>query len=235
MKNVNLVPQWYQRQQRRKRNLRIHVGLMLAVGGLMLGARFVAQQRITSIDHTRDSLRQTLSSLPNPSRELQAKQADLKRLEDLRLARRELGNTIPMSAVIQQLQNDLTPGMALSNVLIDVRSEPIKGSGFVGDTKNPPRYHDVAHLTVVGLSPDNRQVDQFIDSASKNPLFSDITQDYTRTGGLHNYPVRKFEIQLAMDLEPLTAQTAEAPPGSASVAGADNPSPADSEAADHGQ
>ena len=137
-----------------------------------------------------------------------------------------------MSAVIQQLQNDMTPGMALSNVLIDVRSEPVKGCGFVGDTRNPPRYHDVAHLTVIGMAPDDRQVAQLIDSVSKNPLFADVTLDFTRTGALHNYPVRKFEIQLAMDLEPLTTQSVDAQPArSGSVADADTSPAADPEGA----
>ncbi len=77
----------------------------------------------------------------------------LKRLNNLELAYRELGNTIPMSAVIQQIQNDMTMGMALSRVTIDVRSEPVKGSGFVGDAAHPPHNHDVAHIVVVGSRP----------------------------------------------------------------------------------
>ena len=58
-----------------------------------------------------------------------------------------------MSAVVQQLRNEMTAGMALSNVAIDVRSEPLKGSGFVGDPHNPPKYHEVAHLNILGIAP----------------------------------------------------------------------------------
>ena len=109
-----------------------------------------------------------------------------------------------MSEVIQQLQNDMTPGVALSNVSIEVRPEPVKGSGFVGDPKNPPRYHDVAHLTVVGISPNDQQITQLVEKVSKNALFSDVSLNYTRTGTLQGYTVRRFEFQLSMDLERLS-------------------------------
>lgn len=219
MKTVNLVPGWYQRQQRRRKNLRLHVGFMLLLGALMIAARVVGQQRLAVLNARRGTLQQALAATPSHDAQLKEQQANLHRLQDLQLARRELGNTVPMSAVIQQLQNDMTPGMALSNVLIDVRSEPVKGSGVVGDTRNPPRYHDVAHLTVVGIAPNDRQVAQLIDMISKNQLFSDVTLDFTRTGTLHNYPVRKFEIQLGMDLEPLTTQTVDADASPAPQAG----------------
>jgi len=212
MKTVNLVPGWYQRQQRRRKNLRVHVGLMVLLGASIFGAHQLGNRQIRGLVAECNALKNTLDHTPSQEAELRRQQAELKRLEDLRLARRELGNTVPMSAVIQQLQNDMTPGMALSDVLIDVRSEPVKGSGVVGDTRNPPRYRDVAHLTVVGMAPNDRQVAQLIDSVSKNELFSDVTLDYTRTGTLHNYPIRKFEIQLGMDLEPLTTQTVDALP-----------------------
>ena len=83
------------------------------------------------------ALAATLKNIHDPAAKLQQAKTDLRRLEDLRLARQELGNTIPMSAVIQQLQNDMTRGMALSSVNVEVRPEPVRGSGVVGDPKNP--------------------------------------------------------------------------------------------------
>ena len=125
-----------------------------------------------------------------------------------------------MSAVIQQLQNDMTRGMAFSNVNVEVRPEPLRGSGVVGDPKNPPRYHDVAHLSITGIAPDESRIAVYIDNISKNPLFADVMLNYTRTGELLHHPVRRFEIQLSMDLERLTSVApdtlAAAPPGGAS-------------------
>ena len=48
-------------------------------------------------------------------------QNELKSLQEKRLTRKELGNPVPMSAVIQQLQNSMSPGMALSDVSIETR------------------------------------------------------------------------------------------------------------------
>jgi hypothetical protein len=110
-----------------------------------------------------------------------------------------------MSAVMQQLRNEMSRGMALSNVNVDVRPEPVRGSGVVGDTKNPPRYHDVAHMSVTGMAPNDVQIAKYIDSVSKNPLFEDVTLNFTRTGEQQRRAVRKFEIQLSIDLERLTS------------------------------
>ena len=219
MKTVNLLPDWYSLHQRQRKNLRIHLGVMLLLGAAMSGAVILGLQHRSGLYRQRASLAAALQTVGDPEPELRRLKADLKRLEDLRLARAELGNTIPMSAVIQQLQNDMTPGMALSNVAVDVRSEPLRGSGFVGDPRNPPRYRDVAHLNVVGIAPNDIQIAQLIDKVSRNPLFSDVTLDYTRTGELQRFPVRKFQIQLHMDLQRLTS---EAPDSAAAPA---NPTP----------
>ena len=186
--------------------MRIHIGVMLLLGVAMSGAVVLGLQHRARLYRQRDVLATALQTVGDPEPELRSIKADLKRLVDLRFARAELGNTIPMSAVIQQLQNDMTPGMALSNVVVEVRSEPVKGSGFVGDVHNPPRYRDVAHLNVMGIAPNDVQIAQLIDKVSRNPLFSDVTLDYTQTGELQHFPVRKFDIQISMDLERLTSE-----------------------------
>ncbi len=205
MKTVNLLPGWYRQQQRRQVNLRFHAGAMLVLGATMIGLAMAGRRELTALNHRRDALAEALQQVKDPAPELQQAQTDLRRLEDLRLARQELGNTIPMSAVIQQLQNDMTRGMAFSNVGVEVRPEPVRGSGVVGDPKNPPRYHDVAHLSITGIAPDESRIAAFIDNISRNPLFADVMLNYTRTGELQHYPVRRFEIQLSMDLERLTS------------------------------
>jgi hypothetical protein len=221
MKTVNLLPGWYRLQQRRQKNIRVHIGVMLLLGVAMSGTVVLGLEHRSNLYRQRNAIAATLQTIGNPEPELRRLKTDLKRLVDLRFARAELGNTIPMSAVIQQLQNDMTPGMALSSVSVEVRSEPVKGSGFVGDVHNPPRYHDVAHLNITGIAPNDMQIAQLIDKISRNPLFSDVTLDYTRTGELQRFPVRKFEIQIGMDLERLTSEapdTAVAAPPATSPA-----------------
>jgi Tfp pilus assembly protein PilN len=205
MKTVNFLPGWYRQQQRRQINMHFHAGAMLLLGAAMIGLTAAGRRELTAMNHRRDALAATWKNISDPAAQLQRAKTDLHRLEDLRLARQELGNTIPMSAVIQQLQNDMTRGMALSNVAVEVRPEPLRGSGVVGDPRNPPRYHDVAHLSITGIAPDEGRIAAFIDNISKNPLFADVMLDYTRTGELLHYPVRRFEIQLSMDLERLTS------------------------------
>ncbi|HEY4329283.1 MAG TPA: hypothetical protein VGN88_06080, partial [Phycisphaerae bacterium] len=45
---------------------------------------------------------------------------------------------------------------------------------------------------------------QLVEKVSKNELFSDVSLNYTRTGTLQGYTVRRFEFQLNMDLERLS-------------------------------
>jgi len=208
MKTVNLLPQWYVMQGHRQKLLRLHVAVMVLMGAGMCGASWLGRQKLAAREAQRDRLALQLQSIADPTAEFLAAEADLHRLEELRLARKELGNTVPMSAVVQQLRNEMTPGMALSNVSIDVRSEPVKGSGFVGDPRNPPKYHDVAHLNILGIAPNDKQITQFIEVVSRNPLFAGVTLDFTRTSTLQSYSVRKFQIQLDMDLERLTTEDA---------------------------
>jgi hypothetical protein len=209
MKRVNLLPEWYVQQHRLTRALRVHVAVMVALGASLAGAIWLGKQQVQALNRERDHVTATLQSVRDPQKELAQAQADLRRLEDLRAARKELGNTVPMSNVIQQLRNKMTPGMALSDVAIDVRAEPMKGSGVVGDLRNPPRYHDVAHLTIMGIAPNDKQITQFIDFISRNPLFAGVTLDFIRTGSLDGYTVRKFELQIDMDMELLATEDPE--------------------------
>ncbi len=209
MKNVNLLPGWYLQQRRQQRNLKLHVVAMMLIGGVMVGLSLLGRQRLASLNSQHQAVATELSLTPDPEANLRTVKASLQHLQDRREARQELGNTVPMSSVIQQLQNAMTPGMALSNLAIDVQPQPVKGSGVVGDQRNPPRYHEVAHLTVGGVARDDRQIAQLFKDLTNNHLFTDVMLDYNRPGALQGYSVRKFEIQLSMDLEKLITQTPE--------------------------
>src|SRR5947209_1667847 len=121
MKTINLLPTWYLNQQRARKNLRLQVVGMILLGAVMLGAMFVGQKRLASMKLQSEKLAAQLNQIGDPSVELLKEQMNLKHLEELKLAHRELGKPIPYSKVIQQVQNGMTPGMALSNVGIDVR------------------------------------------------------------------------------------------------------------------
>ena len=210
MKTINLLPSWYLEQRRYQKNVRLQVGAMVLLGAAMFGITLLARQHLAAMQVQSAKLAEQLSHIGDPGAELQRQQQSMRRLEELKLAHRELGKPIPYSKVIQQVQNAMTPGMALSNVGIDVRSDPVKGSGFVGDSHNPPRYHDTARISIVGIAPRNEQISQLLGKVSTNPLFTDVTLDYTRAGTLEGYSVLKFEIQMSMDLERLTSQDPDA-------------------------
>ncbi len=206
MKTINLLPEWYFRQHQQKKKLRMHIACMVVLAGGCVGATFVGRSRVGAMEEHCTDLGARVTQAGDVNAKLAAQQAELMRLDNLELAYRELGNTIPMSAVIQQIQNEMTAGMALSRVTIDVRSEPVKGSGFVGDSKHPPRNHDVAHMVVVGIAPNDVQIAELIGKISTNALFSDVSLNFTHTEILSEHSIRRFEIQMEMELERLATE-----------------------------
>ena len=203
MKTVNFLPDWYRQQQRQGRNVRLHVGVMVLLGTAIAGARFVADEHVASLAAERTQYVEQANRIGDPTPALEAKRGELKRLENIQLAYRELGNTIPMSAVTQQVLNDMTMGMALSHVGIEVHTEAIKGSGILGDVLHPPRTHNVAHITFVGVAPNDVLIAQLVGKISQNTLFSDVSLNYTHTELLADRSIRRFEIQMSMDLDRL--------------------------------
>jgi hypothetical protein len=161
------------------------------------------------------ALQERLKMLPDEENLVKTRQAELARLQNIQLAYQELGSPVPMSAVMQQIQNDMSPGMALSQVTIEVQPEAVKGSGFVGDASAPPKFHDVARLTVVGVSPDDEKMVRLIQKLSANPLFTDVSLNYARNEAIREYAVRRVEIHMQMDVEQLG--TEDAAPGSAAA------------------
>jgi len=204
LKNINLLPTWYTQDQHQRKVLRLQFMLLLALGGVMGGWLMYAQRDLITLRQQHDTLAQRASMVGDLNAQLSARRTDLAKLENLQLAYRELGHTVPMSLVVQQLQNDMTTGMALSKITVDVRSEAIKGTGNIGDAKNPAKFREIARLTVVGIAPNDTQIAQLIGKVSQNPLFSEVALNYTRTEILRDYNVRRFEIQMNMDLDRLS-------------------------------
>ena len=217
MKTVNFLPDWYRQQQRQGRNLRVHIGVMILLGVAVFGARFVGSGHIAKLAVAQAQLAQQEKLVGDPTSQLEAKQAELKRLENIQLAYQELGNTIPMSAVVQQILNDMTLGMALSHVNIEVHLEAVKGSGILGDVRHRTRTHNVAHIVFVGVAPNDVQIAQLVGKISSNPLFSEISLNYTHTELLSDRSIRRFEIQMSMDLDRLAVDDGPSDPAHASA------------------
>ena len=211
MKNVNLLPEWYLRQARERRALRIHVLLMVGLTLALALGHEAAGRYVRNLRETQRDLRVQAGAIGDPGPSIAKEQAELDRLHNIQLAYHELGTPIPMSAVLQQIQNNMNPGMALSQCLIDVKPEPVKGSGFVGDPKAPPKVHNVASLVVTGVAPVEAQVVQLIGKLAANPLFSAVSLSYSRTESLREYAVRRFEIHMEMDLDRLGTENAPPP------------------------
>jgi len=205
MKSVNLLPNWYLQQHRQKRNVRLHVLTMLGLAGVMAGLWSVSLKTIEIQQKQRDALQQKLAATPDPQAAVRDAQIRLQYLENRKKACSELGKTIPVSCVLQQLQNDMTDGMALSRVYLEVRPDPVKGSGLA-DSQKPTRLHDVAYLSVEGIAPTDVQITKFWESLAKNPLFTDVNLEHTKAGTLQAYLVRRFELKMKMDLERLTTE-----------------------------
>lgn len=202
MKTVNLLPQWYLQQQRDRASLHFRLALMSLLLAAMGVWHVLSYQKISILEDRRNELARQGEIVRNLDRDLRLADGEIRRLDNLQLAYRDLGNTIPMSALLQQLPNNMTPGMALSRIHIDVRPDPQRNA----KPEAKAVFHNVARITVVGIAPNDVLIAQLIGKISSNPLFCDVTLNYTRTETVRDYSVRRFEIQMQMDLDRLTAE-----------------------------
>lgn len=208
MKRVNLLPPWYIKQQQQRSRLRVRITLLVC-GALTLIA-WVGFQRshIASMERRHEQLQSQLQELEHVDKDLAAAKSELSKAELLRAAYRDLGPTVPMSALLQQIQNDLEPGMMLSRVTIDVRDESPRQSGPV-DPKVRPRQRPIARIIAIGYAPNDVLIATVIGRYSQNPLLSEVTLNYSRPEVVQDYAVRRFEIQMLIDLSRLHAEDAQ--------------------------
>ncbi len=66
------------------------------------------------------------------------------------------------------------------------------------------------------------QIAQLIGKVSTNTLFSDVSLNFTRTEILSEHSIRRFEIQMEMELERLATEDQERSPVRAATTGGDN-------------
>lgn len=212
MNKVNLLPDWYLQQQRQVQIMRWRVAMMLGLAVAMFGWTLAEKAHIGVLARQAQALSEPLPIPQNLPGLLIRQEQRILHAKEVQLAYRDVGNTVPTSALIQQILNNLTPGMALSRMTLDVRAEPIKNaaptttaSAGGTDDSSIRRFHEIAHLTVDGVAPGDVVIAQLIDRLQKNHLITDLSLNFARNELLHGYSVRRFEIQMTIDLDRLSA------------------------------
>lgn len=207
MKRVNLLPAWYIKQQHERSRLRVRFTLLLC--GVLTLVAWIGFQKshVASLERHHAALLSQLHELRHVDEDLAAARTELNKAEILRAAYRELGPTVPMSALLQQIQNDLEPGMMLSKVSIDIRDESPRQNGPI-DPKSRPKPRPIARLTAIGFAPSDVQIATVIGRYSENPLLSEVTLNYSRPEIVKDYSARRFEIQMIVDLSRLHSEEA---------------------------
>jgi hypothetical protein len=232
-KTVNLLPAWYRRELLQRKRLRTYLGAMLVLGAALVVTAQVSKAHLAKVRAEHATLAGRASVVKDVTPEIEEIRGELERLGERQRACRELGPTVPVSKLAQQIFNNMSEGMSLSRLSVEVRNEAVKGTGNVGDKQNPPRYHDVAHLVVVGVAPVDAPVNAMFARLSDNVLFSDVSMTYLRREILKDYEVRRFELQMTVDLDRLSIETpesAEEPP----AGGDETKAAAPAKEADHG-
>lgn len=209
MKRVNLLPPWYIKQCHERSRLRVRITLLLC--GILTLVAWVGFQKshLASLEKRHNMLLKQVAEMKQVDRDLDAAKLELNKAELLRAAYRELGPTVPMSALLQQIQNDLEPGMMLSRVSMDIREESPRQNGPI-NPKNRPKARPVARIVTIGYAPNDVLIANVIGNLSQNPLLSEVTLNYSRPEVVQDYSVRRFEIQMVVDLSRLHAEEPQA-------------------------
>jgi Tfp pilus assembly protein PilN len=201
MKTVNLLPNWYIAERRARRTFQLQMIGVFAGTAVAAAALVGLRVDVSHLDHESTTLAAQVAARRGVTIELAHNEEQLRKMERQQVACRDVGVPVPMSRVTQQVLNNLTPGTALSDFAIDVH----QGLGKAGDSggADDAKPGQVAQLTIDGIAPDSVRIAQLVGKLSANPLFSEITLNFSRTELIRDYSVKRFEILLQLDLNQL--------------------------------
>jgi len=201
MKKVNLLPRWYIHERRDRRLFRTRLFLICCMAAVMIVWKIGDDQYLAKLAATAGELHEQQAIVGNLATELSDRRTFNTKLKQLAADYRELGQPAPSFELLQQIHNELTPGMALTAVAMDIKKDPVAGSGNVGDKSNPPRYRHTAVFRIDGIAPDDQVIAQMVDRLTHNPLFLDVSMNFTKPDVLRGVVIRRFQIRLSVDLE----------------------------------
>lgn len=200
MRELEFVPQWYPRMQRRRSWLKVQCGLTLVVM-VILGAWMIEAR--ANIAGKRDLLGQTETKLSQSSEELNllAEQVALKeQLQQQKLIMERVGRHVDSSRMLSFLEQSLTAQMSIVQLKMDTVESIRKQGGLETDGRGGTSLDRQLQVTVTGVAPTDLDISEFLERLSKVRFCDNVqlveASDLSRDG----HRMRKFEVTFRTNL-----------------------------------
>lgn len=205
MRDMEFLPKWYPRLQKRKRWVVLQTWMMvlLAVGlGLwsLLAGRNIrqAQGTVQMLDSQLDESRQQLNKLDD----LLALQKQWQRQYQMLQA---LSPHVEASRLLAKLQQLMPPEMSLLEANIDVsdpaNDRPDMQFGRRNDRAAQVRSRKV-NVRLLGVAPTDVDIANFLAKLSEVPYFEEVSMAYARDRSDNGHTMRQFEVTFSIRIDP---------------------------------
>lgn len=200
--NVDFLPERIKAARARRRRIVREVYLLtlcaaalLTVGYARSGQVSQAKAELASVEARGADIQKQLAV----RRSLEKQQADLM---VIRLIENDLGSRVNTLDVLAELENVIPPTIALLNldlettevrIPVDTTHKQAAARLALAGPVKKDRVVKRVELTIIGLSPTDIDVANFIGQLSASPLFEEVNMGYTRNEEFNGRHARKFQ------------------------------------------
>lgn len=210
MNDINFLPAHYLMRMHRAARLRRHalLGVALLLG--IAGWAFVAHQRTEGLRDYAAALDSQVQAIRGQSAEvarLQAQRVGL--IESVRI-HRELAMSIAPTQVLAAIGNAMPQPLSLTELSMNARrprptsAAELRSSQTASRRKAAPirdAEPDVLRISIVGLSPDDMHVANFVGNLGETRLFANVKMAYSRPVEVANVTGREFRVDMEVPLD----------------------------------
>jgi Tfp pilus assembly protein PilN len=201
MREIDFLPEWYPRIQRRYRQLILQAYVTVALIALLLGvtvfkywqvqnARVIGARFATQLTDSKQQLTQLNAKLKY--------ETQLRRQEAI-IARVGIG--IDTTRLLKSLEDAMTPEMSLTDLSLETtETSTVQTASFSADRQ--------LKVTVDGIAPNDTQLVTLLENVSKVKCFENVAFTYFREGKSRDgHLLREFEFTFDMNLNPVVEAT----------------------------
>lgn len=217
---INFLPESFLRKQKRRGRIVREIVLVGAVAGCLFilsgatHARYIRLQQMVSLQEEKASSAQQTAAEVSKMQKLQSELAMQIGIQ------RRLEAPVTHTKVLAALSHLAPPSITMTDVsmTMDVPKPTTKPSASKKtDAKAskaaPPPSLTSVRMEVVGLSPSDVEVANFVGTLSENPLFSNVKMRYIRATRSKNIAARQFRIEMEVLLNREYRPKSEQPEG----------------------
>ncbi len=210
---INLLPDWYVREELRRRSLRrqILLAVIMAVGMIVLRSTQSHELSEKSLYHA--ELRQQITDAQEKVTEMVKLQQEREQLNHQYRIYRELAQPVTFSQITGTIASHLPETICLRELSASVKEERIeikppadekrKRNSRVVALKTKPviQTRPIVAIQIEGSAPSNVDVANLVGKLASNRLFQNVKMIHSEQGKIGNAITRDFRIMMEVRLD----------------------------------